>query len=88
VFRQYPNGYTVFVGEVIRKNPDGTYTHTLYDRKSDVVVKEFNDKGLDFNGSRHIITQQLDAMNNFAIRARKARRAKLLAQRKLKSRKK
>lgn len=87
VFRQYPHGYDVFIGEVIHRNPDGTFTHILYDRKTNNVIKEFNDKGLDFNGSRKIITQELDAMNGFAIRQRKARKAKLIAQRRRKQRK-
>ena len=69
VFTQLPNGYDVFIGEVIHKTPDGRYVHTLYDRKSDRVIKEFDDQKncngqCGFDSSRKEIAKELFAMNN------------------------
>lgn len=70
VFTQLPNGYDIFVGEVIVPMPNGTFDHVLLDRQSNVMVKRFNDKGLNFNGSRKVIVGVLNQMEN-QKRARK-----------------
>lgn len=62
VFTQLPNGYDIFVGEVIIPQDDGTFNHILFDRDSSNVIKRFNDKGLDFDGSRNVITNLLLSM--------------------------
>jgi hypothetical protein len=69
VFTQLPHGYDIFIGEVIRKTPDGRYIHTLYDGKSDRVIAEFDDQqncdgSCGFNSSRRKIAQELFAMNH------------------------
>jgi hypothetical protein len=86
VFTQYPNGYDVYIGEKIHRRPeDGHFIHTLYDRRSDKVIKEFDDHGnCGFDCSRKVIAQELDAMNNFPIRARKARKDKVSVKRLMK----
>jgi hypothetical protein len=86
VFTQLPHGYDVFVGEVIHRRPeDGHYIHTLYDRQSDRIIKEFDDHGnCGFDCSRKVISQQLDAMNNFPIRERKTKKVKTTVKRNLK----
>jgi hypothetical protein len=90
VFRFFPHGYDVYIGEDIRKNfnskdPDGfSCVHTLYDRNSNNIIKEFDDSGMDFDGTRKIITAELYKMNDFAIAARKARRMWIAAKRKKK----
>jgi len=87
VFSFFPHGYDVYIGEDIRKNynskdPDGfSCVHTLYDRNSNTVIKEFDDAGLDFDGTRKLITKELYKMNDFAIAARKARRIQMAAKR-------
>jgi len=83
VFTQYPNGYDVYIGETIHRRPeDGHFIHTLYDRRSDKVIKEFDDHGnCGFDCSRKVISQELDGMNNFPIRARKARKDKIAVKR-------
>ena len=67
VFTQLPNGYDVFLGEVIKKRigPDGKehYIHTLYDRQSDNIIFEFDDTGnCGFDCSRKEIEKVLDPM--------------------------
>lgn len=69
VFTQLPHGYDIFVAEVIHKTPDGRYIHTLYDGRSDRVIKEFDDQQncdgpCGFNSSRRTIAQILFDMNN------------------------
>jgi hypothetical protein len=69
VFTQLPHGYDIFVGEVIHKTPEGKYIHTLYEGRSDRVIKEFDDKvncdgPCGFNSSRREIAQILFNMNN------------------------
>jgi hypothetical protein len=68
VFTQLPNGYDIFIGEVIHRTPEGNYIHTLYDGKSDRVIKEFDDKKncngqCGFGSSRREIAKELFAMN-------------------------
>jgi hypothetical protein len=86
VFTQYPHGYDVYIGEVIHRRPeDGHYIHTLYEGRGDKVIKEFDDTGnCGFDCSRKVIAQELDSMNNFPIRQRKARKNKVRTQRKVK----
>lgn len=67
VFRQLPHGYDIFLGEVIHKRigDDGKehYIHTLYDRKSDNIVAEFDDTGnCGFACSRDEIEKILNPM--------------------------
>jgi len=69
VFTQYPHGYDIFIGEVIHRTPEGKYIHTLYDGKSDNVIKEFDDKEncdgtCGFGSSRRQIAKELFSMNN------------------------
>lgn len=67
VFRQYPHGYDVFLGEVINKKIDENgkehYIHTLYDRKSNNIVYQFDDTGnCGFDCSRKEIENVLNPM--------------------------
>jgi hypothetical protein len=91
VFRQYPHGYDVYLGETIKKEIDSNgkehYIHTLYDRNTDTVLKKFDDKdgcgdkcGFDF--SRKIVEETLDPMLRSANQLRRARKVQVAAKRK------
>lgn len=86
VFTQLPHGYDIFVAEVIHKRPeDGHYIHTLYDRRTNNIVKEFDDHGnCGFDCSRKTIAQELDEMNRFPRRERKSKKSKTATRRKVK----
>lgn len=69
VFTQLPHGYDIFIGEVIHRTPEGRYVHTLYEGKTDRVIKEFDDQEncngeCGFDSSRKQIAKELFAMNN------------------------
>jgi hypothetical protein len=81
VFRQYPHGYDVYLGEVIHKEVDSKgkehYIHTLYDRNTSNVVKQFDDKvgcgnNCGFDSSRKTIEMTLDPMLQAAGQLRRA----------------
>lgn len=90
VFTQLPHGYDVFLGEKIHKRigSDGKehYIHTLYDRKSDNIVTEFDDTGnCGFSCSRDEIEKVLDPMLISAgQQTRKKRKTKSKVKRKKK----
>ena len=90
VFRQLPNGYNIFLGEVITKKIDGEgkehYIHTLYDRTSNNVVSEFDDTGnCGFDCSRKEIEKVLNPMLISAgLQTRKRKKALSKTKRKLK----
>jgi len=85
VFTQLPHGYDIFIGEVIHRTPEGNYIHTLYDGKSDRVIKEFDDQRncngvCGFDSSRKEISKELFAMNNLGpmpevLAARKSKKS-------------
>lgn len=69
VFTQLPHGYDTYIAEVIHRSPDGHYIHTLYEGKSDRIIKEFDDQencdgACGFGSSRKQIAKELFAMNN------------------------
>jgi len=94
VFTQYPHGYDVFIGETIRRENDSQgkprYIHTLYEGKSDRIIKEFDDTGnCGFSCSRDVIEDTLDSMLITAgQKTRKARKTHSAIKRKPKINKK
>ena len=80
VFKQYPNGYDVYLTEhinkVVDKNGKEHYIHTLYNRNTDEVVKVFDDSGnCGFTCSRDEIERALDPLLKEVNQLRRAIRS-------------
>jgi hypothetical protein len=72
VFTHLPHGYDVYLGEVIRKDENGHFIHTLYDRQTSRIVAQFDDHGnCGFSCSRDTIEKALDPMLRDANQLRK-----------------
>jgi hypothetical protein len=84
VFTHFPHGYDVYLGENITKDENGHFIHTLYDRNTHRIVKQFDDTGnCGFSCSRDVIEQALDPMLKAAHQLRKACIINTMVKRKL-----
>jgi hypothetical protein len=59
-FQQHPNGYEKFVTEVISRNLDGSFQHTIYNRETNDIIDSFSDRRKNFKHTQNLIKNILE----------------------------
>ena len=61
-FHQHPNGYDIFVTEVISRNPDNSFQHTIFNRETNDIITSFSDRRKSFKHTQNLIKNILQHM--------------------------